>query len=405
MSNLDIELAPGPASFSSGSSAGKGAGTVGTIPILLTVRELNLGGIERDVTQIALRIDRARFEPHVASYQSAGMRLEELRGAGVPFLHLPVTSLKSPTAISAALRMRRYIREHGIQVVHAYDSSAVFVAPVARALRVPAVLSSTLGNRNLLDARTRRQVRWTDKIVDTVVVNCEAMRRHMVDDEHMAAERIELCYNGVDTGKFYPVVARELAPIAEASFVIGAVCVLRPEKAVDLLQEAFARVRHLHPGMKLVIVGSGPELPKLEANSRRLGIQEQCLFVPATRLIPQCMRSFDVYVSSSRSEAFSNTILEAMACGCGVVGSEVGGTPELIGREERGLLFQPGDAGDLAEKLAILIGDEDLRREFGRRASEFARKKLSIEIAARRMAEIYELALSRKTAGNFTLRN
>jgi L-malate glycosyltransferase len=366
------------------------------IPILLTVRELNLGGIERDVTQIALKIDRSRFEPHVASYQSEGMRFEELRRAGVPFLHLPVTSLKSPTAVSAALRMRRYIREHGIQVVHAYDSSAVFVAPIARALRVPAVLSSTLGSRNLLDARTCRLVRWTDKIVDTVVVNCEAMRRHMVDDEQMPSERIELCYNGVDTTQFYPAAARKPTPIADASFVIGAVCVLRPEKAIDLLQEAFARIRHLKPGMKLMIVGSGPELARLEANSRRLEIQEQCVFVPATPYIPEFLRAFDIYVSCSRSEAFSNTILEAMACGRVVVGSRIGGTPELIGANERGLLFQPGDAGDLADKLSILIGNERLRREFGMLAAEFAKRNLSIEIAARRTAEIYELVLRRK---------
>jgi glycosyltransferase involved in cell wall biosynthesis len=366
------------------------------IPILLTVRELNLGGIERDVTQIALKIDRSRFEPHVACYQSEGMRFEELRRAGVPILHLPFTSLKSPTAVSAALRLRRYIRRHGIQVVHAYDTSAVFVAPVARALRVPAVLSSTLGNRNLHDARTRRQVRWTDKIVDTVVVNCEAMRRHMMDDEHMASERIELCYNGVDTTQFYPTGARKPAPIADASFVIGTVCALRPEKALDLLQEAFARVRYLKPGMTLLIVGSGSELPKLEANSRRLGIQEDCVFVPATRSIPQFMRSFDIYVSCSLSEAFSNTILEGMACGRVVVGSRVGGTPELIGDDERGFLFQPGDAGDLAEKLAMLIVNEPLRDAFGARAAEFAREKLNIEVAAGRMAEIYDLVLSRK---------
>jgi len=366
------------------------------IPILLTVRELNLGGIERDVTQIALKIDRSRFEPHVASYQSEGMRFEELRRAGVPFLHLPFTSLKSPTAVSAALRMRRYIRKNEIQVVHAYDTSAVFVAPIARALRVPAVLSSTLGDRNLHDARTRRQVRWTDKIVDAVVVNCEAMRRHMMDDEHMDSQRIELCYNGVDTTQFYPAAARKPAPIEDASFVIGAVCALRPEKALDLLQEAFARVRHLKPGMKLLIVGSGAELSKLEANSRRLGIQEDCVFVPATRSIPQFMRSFDIYVSCSRSEAFSNTILEGMACGRVVVGSRVGGTPELIGDDERGFLFQPGDAADLAEKLAMLIGNEPLRNAFGTRGAEFARKKLSIEVAAGRMAEIYELVLRRK---------
>jgi len=368
------------------------------VPILLTVRELNLGGIERDVTQMALKIDRSRFAPHVASYQTSGFRFEELQDAGVPFLHVPITSLKSPAAVSAALRMRRYIRERGIRLVHAYDASAVFVAPIARAVGVPAVLSSTLGNRNLLDARTRRQVRWTDKIVDSIVVNCEAMRRHMIDDEHVAGERIELCFNGVDTTHFYPAAeAPKSASFADASFVVGAVCVLRPEKAIDLLQEAFAHVRHLKPGMKLVIVGSGSELARLETNSRRLGLENGCVFVPATQSVPQFLRSFDLYVSCSRSEAFSNTILEAMACGCGVAASRVGGTPELLGNDERGLLFQPGDANDLAEKLTTLIENESLRRELGTRAAEFARRKLSIEIAAGRMAEIYEIVLHRKT--------
>ena len=368
------------------------------VPILLTVRELNCGGIERDVTKIALNIDRSRFEPHVASYQAEGMRFEELSRAGIPFLHVPFSSLKSPTALSAAMRVRRYIREHGICLVHAYDPSAVFVAPIAKALRVPAILSSTVSNRDLRDKRTLRLVRWTDRIVDTVVVNCEAMRRHMIDDEHMPSERIELCYNGVDTAEFYPATARKPAPVADASFVIGTVCVLRQEKALDLLQEAFARIRHIKPGMKLLIVGSGPELPRLEANARRLGVQDDSLFVPATPLVAQYLRGLDIFVSCSNSEAFSNAILEAMACGCCVVGSRVGGTPELIGEDERGLLFHPGDVGDLAEKLTALLASEPLCRELGARAAEFAKTKLNIEIASQRMAEIYETVLWRKTA-------
>ena len=101
--------------------------------ILLTVRELDSGGIQRDVTKIALMLDRSRFEPHVATYQIDGMRVGELIRAGVPVLHIPVSSLKSPTAFSAAIRLRRYIREHGIRLVHAYDTSAVFVVPLARA--------------------------------------------------------------------------------------------------------------------------------------------------------------------------------------------------------------------------------------------------------------------------------
>jgi glycosyltransferase involved in cell wall biosynthesis len=366
------------------------------IPILLTVRELHHGGIERDVTKIALALDRSRFDPCVASYQAEGMRFEELTRARIPFLHIPLTSLKSASVIHAAKRMRGYIREHGIRLVHAFDTSAVFVVPLARAFRVPAVLSSTLGNRALLDRRSHRQMRWIDRMVDAMTVNCEAMRRHLIDDEHVAGERIELCYNGVDTRDFYPAPPIKCAPVADASLVIGTIGVLRPEKNVDLLQEAFARVRHLKPGMKLLIVGSGAELPRLEANSRRLGLQNACLFSPATPLVPQYLRAFDIFISCSSSEAFSNAILEAMACGVCVVGSRVGGTPELIGNDERGLLFEPGSPEDLAAKLTALLENEGLRREFGTRAAEFARRKLSIEIAAGRMAEIYERILRRK---------
>jgi glycosyltransferase involved in cell wall biosynthesis len=367
------------------------------IPILLTVRELHHGGIERDLTKIALTIDRSRFEPHIASYQAEGMRFEEINRAGIPFLHVPFSSLKSLTTLSAAMRVRRYIRENGIRLVHAYDSSAVFIVPIARALRVPAVLSSTLGNRDLRDKRTRRLLRWTDTIVDTVVVNCEAMRRHMIDDEHVPSERIELCYNGVDTAEFYRAAARKPAPFADDSFVIGAVCVLRPEKALNLLQEAFALIRNLKPRMKLLIVGSGPELSRLEANGRRLGLQDDCVFVPATPSVPQYLHGIDIFVSCSYYEAFSNAILEAMACGCCVVGSRVGGTPELIGKDERGLLFRPGDAGDLAEKLTTLIGNEKLRRKLGTHAADFAKETLNITIAVKRMMEIYENVLGRKS--------
>jgi glycosyltransferase involved in cell wall biosynthesis len=375
-----------------------GTAPANAVPILLTVRELNCGGIERDVTKIALNVDWSRFQPHVATYHVEGMRFEELSRAGVPILHLPVSSLKSPTDFDAAIRMRRYIREHNIRLVHSWDTSAAFAVPLARALRVPVVLSSILGNRDLLDQRSLRQVRWTDRMVDIVVVNCEAMRRHMIDDEQFPGERIELCNNGVDTDQFYPAPGSKPAPVADASFLIGTVCVLRPEKAVDLLQEAFARIRHLKPGMKLLIVGSGSEFSRLQSNSRRLGIQNDCVFVPATPNVAEYLHALDIFVLCSRSEAFSNALLEAMACGCCAVGSRVGGTPELIGNDERGLLFRLGDAGDLAAKLTTLIGNESLRSDFGMRSAEFARTRFSIEIASTRMAEIYETMLRRKAA-------
>jgi glycosyltransferase involved in cell wall biosynthesis len=365
-------------------------------PVLLFVRELDHGGIERDVAKLAMKLDRSRFEPHVASFRNRGMRHEELRAAGIPVLYLPVTSFLEPGVLASAARLWRYIKRHGIRLVHAFDNSAIFAVPVAKLAGVPVVLSSQLGHRDLHDDRTRRWLRKVDRRVDAIVVNCEAMRRHLVEDEGVSFERIELCYNGVNIEQFHPGVEPRPECLAGASLVVGTVCVLRPEKALGVLQDAFARVRLLRPGMKLLIVGSGPELEKLQASAKRLGIAEYSVFVPATKEVARYLRAIDIFVLCSLSEAFSNALLEAMACGCSAVGTRVGGTPELTGENERGLLCRAGDAGDLAEKLAALIRDEGLRRELGERASDFARTKLSMEANAMRAGEIYTFWLERK---------
>ncbi len=366
------------------------------ISVLLVVRELSLGGIERDVTKLALGFPREQFIPYVATYKPMGPRYEELTAAGVPILHLDLNSIASAKALRAAANLRRLIREKQIQLLHAFDASAAFAVPIARLLRVPVVLSSMLGSRSLLDTKTQKQLAFTDRLVDAVVVNCEAMRAHLVDEWEVSSDKIELCYNGVDTREFFPDATGKLPEYADASIVIGAVCVLRPEKNLELLQEAFAKVRHFSANPKLLIVGSGPELDKLKLNSERLRIVEASAFVPASKDVAAFMRTIDIFVSCSYSEAFSNSILEAMACGVCVVGSRVGGTPELISDAERGLLFTSNDVNDLADKLARLIQSPDLRRQFGERAAHFAATKLSMAANLKRTSEIYRTYLRKK---------
>ena len=348
------------------------------------------------MAKIATHLDRSRWIPHVATYSAAGMRYDELVAAGIPVLHIPVSTLRSRGALHEAFRMRRYIQEHGIRLVHAWDNSAAFTAPVARACRVPVVLSSQLSYRSLASQRSRNLTRITDRLVDGIVVNCEAMRRHLVEDVDYPADRIRLCYNGVDTSVFYPLEEPKPEAVRDAPLVIGALCVLRPEKALDLLQEGFARVRHLKPGIKLMIVGGGPELPRLEAHGRRLGIEDSTVFIPTTKDVPRYLRAMDIFVLSSKSESFSNALLEAMACGCCPAATRVGGTPEMLGENERGLLFQSGDANGLAEALATLISNESLRHSLAAKAAEFARNSLSIEMAAACIAGIYEAQLTAK---------
>jgi glycosyltransferase involved in cell wall biosynthesis len=131
-------------------------------------------------------------------------------------------------------------------------------------------------------------------------------------------------------------------------------------------------------------------------NAERLGILDESIFVPATPQVAPFMRTMDIFVSSSLSEAFSNSILEAMACGSCVVGSRVGGTPELISDAERGLLFISNDVNDLADKLTRLIQEPDLRRSFGEKAAQFAATKLGMAVNLERTAEIYRKFLHAK---------
>jgi glycosyltransferase involved in cell wall biosynthesis len=202
----------------------------------------------------------------------------------------------------------------------------------------------------------------------------------------------------VDTSEFFPNPGPKprIEGIGDASLVIGSVCVLRPEKALHVLQAAFARICHMNPAMTLVIVGDGPELPRLKANSQHLGIADRSVFLPCTREVPRMLHALDIFVSCSSSEAFSNAVLEAMTSGCAVIGSRVGGTPELLGEDERGLLFRADDPADLAAKLAQFINDAKLRRDLGCRAAEHARRTWSIEAACARMAEIYKGVLEEK---------
>ena len=366
------------------------------IPVLLFVRKLDWGGIERDVAKLAVGLDRARITPHVAVFQGGGLRYDEVYRAGVPILDLHVASFASPRILGSAFNFARYLRAHRIQVVHAFDATAAFAVPLARAFRIPVVFSSTLGHRDLFDARTRKQVEFSDRFVDAVVVNCEAMRRHMVNDYSVPLERTILSYNGVDTTEFFPLTGPKPEPVSAAALVIGSVCVLRPEKRMDMLVEAFAPVCRSHPGTKLLIVGGGPELPKLQAKAAALSIERDCIFQPAVEAVAPYLRAMDIFVSCSSSEAFSNSILEAMACGCCPVGSRVGGTPELISDGQRGLLFESGNVAELSQKLALLAGDPELRRRLAQQAAAFAAHSLSMELALERMSGIYQEQLRKK---------
>ena len=359
-------------------------------PVLILVRQLGEGGCERDAARLAVGLDRRRFDPHVAVFYSGGFRSAEVAAAGVPILSLPVRSFLNATAWRGGRELGAYIRQHGIRLVHALDIPlSIFTAPVARIYGVPVVLTSQLSYRNMYTRAQQAALRITDVMSTRVIVNSRAVGESL-QRAHLPEDKLFLCYNGVNPGEFFPGPGIRPASIENATVVAGTVCVMRPEKRVDWLVDAFARVQARHPGIRLLLVGSGPETAGLMAACERLGVRNLCHFEPGQASVADWMRGIDVFVTGSVSESFPNALLEAMACGCCAIGSNVGGIPELITHGEDGLVFDANSRDSLFETLDRAIADADLRDRIRKQAVVTAHQRFSMRNSLERMEGLYQ---------------
>jgi glycosyltransferase involved in cell wall biosynthesis len=169
---------------------------------------------------------------------------------------------------------------------------------------------------------------------------------------------------------------------------------LRPEKGLDLLVRAFADVASSHPDAFLLIVGDGVERDRLEQQARALGIASRCLFESMTSDVVPWLSVIDIFVLPSISnEALSNSLMEALACGCECIASDVVGNPELVIDGETGLLFARGNVESLSRQLFRLLDEPRLGRRLADAGMRAVRARFSLEASARRMGAIYQQVL------------
>jgi glycosyltransferase involved in cell wall biosynthesis len=200
------------------------------------------------------------------------------------------------------------------------------------------------------------------------------------------------CPNGLDPSIFHARSRSRRPEVPPDGYIVGTVAALRPEKRLDTLLEAFARLTELRH--RLVIIGDGPCRNELATVARKLGITSRCTFVPATPDVASWYRSIDVFVLPSINESFPNSIMEAMACGCAVIASNVGGIPELISDQENGLLFDPANPADLARQLEVVLSNAAYRCALGVAAARTIQAEYTNDLAAQRFAAVYDELLS-----------
>jgi glycosyltransferase involved in cell wall biosynthesis len=309
-----------------------------------------------------------------------------LEDLGIAVQVLPVRSFFGFGTARLARAFRAYLRQHGIRIFHAFDMPfAIFGAPVARLARTPTVLTSCRGHRALYEPKHQKLLAFSDRFADGIVCNAQALLDDMKRRGFDPAT-LHLCHNGIDLAPFGDV-RRELpgGPIT-----IGTVAVLRPEKNLQSLLRAFAALPE-RASLRLRITGSGPETEPLQSLAESLGLRPPEFHLQAAvSNIAAELRQIDIFVLPSLSEGFSNSIMEAMACGCTVAASAVGGNPELVRDRETGLLFDPEDVDSLTSALRELVADRALRERLAGAGSRFLRGNFSMSASAARMSAIYD---------------
>lgn len=221
------------------------------------------------------------------------------------------------------------------------------------------------------------------------------------DTVHVADNRLNQIYNGVDQIKFHPRQnARPYlglpAFFAGATCVIGSVGRMAKVKDYPTLVRAFiqlCRQSSNAAGLRLVIVGDGPTRAECQALVDAAGLSAQVHFAGDRSDTPDWLRAFDVFVLPSLGEGISNTILEAMASGLPIVATRVGGTPELVDEGQTGSMFTPGDETALTQLLAAYAANADRCQREGDLARARILQTFSWPKAAAAYQAVYECVL------------
>ena len=374
--------------------------------VLMLVNKLNYGGgAERTLAALATHLPRERFDVAIATTRpTAGPLLDALRARGIPHLDL---RRRGRFDVAAFWRLAAFLRRERIDVLHAHMfGSNLWGSVFGRLTGVPAVIAheqtwSYEGQalRKFLDGYV------IARLADAFVAVSERDRQRMIKLEGVPAEKIVLLPNPYvprEREAEHSLDVRERFAIPAAAPIVGTVAVLRPQKALHVLVDAFHALSERLPEARLVIGGHGPCRPELEHQAARLGIGDRVHFAGYLEDVAAFLRSVDVAAMSSDYEGSPLFALECIAHRTPLVSTDVGNIAEILGDGHGVQIVPRGDFEALAHAL------EELLRDPAKRAaqSDLAATRLrpyEIDSVVREFAGLYEELVERgRTRRSFT---
>lgn len=362
--------------------------------VLQVVPDLGVGGLSRVVESICLTIDKSQFDVSVLSFHGGGEFADILRKSGVPVFTLGDGDFRKRTSYTGFLEVARLLRREAVDVVHTHNTQPFLDAVPGGILAGVRTMVHTDHARHFPDRwRYMFAERVLSRFVYRVVGVSDDTSRNLVKYEKISPRKIVTIPNGI-SGHVYDVridreaKRRELG-IAPDAKILGFASRLEPQKGVPYLLDAMPEIIRRVPQVLLLIVGQGREQSALERQVSELGIEQHVRFLGVRFDMPELLGLFDVMVLPSVWEGLPMIILEAMAAGCPVVATSVGGVPTAVRNEETGLLMKPGNPHAIVEAVSGLLNDGNRRERFGAAARRVFAQQFTADAMTRQYERLY----------------
>ncbi len=384
--------------------------------ILFITNHLNIGGITSYVYTLATGLIKNGHTVYLAS--GGGELLERFSAAGVGYLPIPIKTKKelNPRILFCKWILEKKIKQNNIDIIHSHSrTTQVLGALLARSTGV-AYVSTCHGffkNRFL----RRLFPCWGSR----VIAISQQVKQHLIDDFKVDEKNIVVVHNGINVNKFKilplnddkggrdPALnqmnsgnnpkSKEIAKIdlgLRQEPVIGIVARLSDVKGHKYLIMAMPYVLQEFPQAQLLIAGEGKERDSLKKQVVQLGISGNVIFAPQAEGTQSVLSAMDVFVMPSLHEGLGLALMEAMASGLAVVGSDIGGIKTLIKDGVTGLLVPAADPKALAGAIVKILKDKPAAERLGQAAQIFIAANFSQEKMVKETEGVYEECLTLK---------
>ena len=363
------------------------------IKLMQITHDLAIGGLQQVVVTICRCINREKFDVSVLCLRDLGPFAKEIEEMGIEvhFLSQPGNG----TDYFSFFKVAKILKKKQIDVIHTHNTQP-FVDGTLGALLSGREMTivHTDHARDFPDKRRYMLAEWLMSHFTYKVVGVSAhTSRNLIRYEKISPQKVMTIPNGIDDLKFAIEIdgtkKKQELGLPDCGLIIGLGVRLTRQKGIEYLLKAMPTILEEFPDTAMVIAGEGPLEEELRRDAFSLGIDKSVHFIGPRLDMPELLKLFDLYVLPSLWEGMPMVLLEAMAAGCPVVATDVGGISKVIEHGINGLIVRPRNPEELAEAVIKLLTDEKLRKEFAQNGLMKFRQKFSADIMTRQYEQLY----------------